>query len=59
MLSLEDLRKELVGMPPTWYPTLLETMLIESIRSRVWREGGLESFIRKVLDANGGCDVQV
>lgn len=46
-------------MPPTWYPTLLETMLIESIRSNVWREGGLDAFIQKVKNENVHGNVQV
>jgi hypothetical protein len=49
--NYEDLREELKGLPDTWYPDLLSSM-VEEIRSRkIFKEpDGLSIFLRNLVE---------
>lgn len=46
--TYEPLRDSLKGLPPTWYPDLLITIVDASYDAGVWQPGGASEFVKKV-----------
>ena len=47
MLDYEKIEKSLRGLPITWYPALLKTIIEEAIEKKVFREGMIHIFVRE------------
>jgi hypothetical protein len=44
------LRACLVGLPPTWYPDLLATLVEQSYVAGTWQPGGASRYVAQVED---------